>query len=86
MLKRLLLNILVKPVAIVLAGTAIGLVFAILPCYAFPYFGADPRDWCGYKSEPPHFVLQFWTGFLFAAATATYFAYRPRGNPKPVRG
>ena len=86
MLKRLLLNFVVKPVAVVLGATAVGVAFAILPCYVFPLFGADYHNWCGFKSTPPHFVLQFWIGFIFAVAVGGYLSYRPRRAAKPARG
>jgi len=61
-----------------IAGCVAGLAFGILPCYVFPIFGASGRDWCGFKSEPPHFVLQFWLGFVLAAIVVSYFAFRTR--------
>jgi len=76
--KKPLVNLLVKPALILIVGVAMGLLFGILPCYLFPVFGADVRSWCGYKSEPPHFVLQFWLGFVLAAAVTAYLAYRKR--------
>jgi hypothetical protein len=72
---KLLINLLIKPVLILLAAGVTGLLFGILPCYLFPLFGANERNWCGYKSEPPHFLLQFWMGFTLMAVIITYFTY-----------
>ena len=72
---RILLNWLVKPLLVLLASAATGLAFGILPCYIFPLFGADDRTWCGGKSEPRHFFLQFWMGAVLAALIVTYLCY-----------
>jgi hypothetical protein len=72
---RVLINLNVKPVLILVAAGVTGLVFGILPCYLFPLFGANERNWCGYKSEPPHFFLQFWIGFLLTTVIISYLAY-----------
>lgn len=71
-------NWLVKLTAILLASIATGLAFGLLPCYVFPAFGADPHSWCGYKSEPPHFLIQCSAGFLIAFGVGVYWSFRKR--------
>lgn len=63
---------------VVLAGCLGGLAVGILPCYVFPWFGADARDWCGYKSGPPHLVIQFWLGFAVTVGFALALLLRRR--------
>lgn len=77
-MKRSLINLFVKPLVILSASSVTGLAFGVIPCYIFPFLGADPRKWCGYKSEPPHFLLQFWVGFILAALLVAYLAYREK--------
>lgn len=72
---KLLMAAIVKPVLILLSGCVMGLAFGVVPCYLFPLFGADIRNWCGHRSEPPHFVVQFWLGFLLTVAVTAYFLY-----------
>lgn len=68
-------------IALVVAASAIvGLLFGILPCYVFPAFGANAQAWCGYKSEPPHFLLQFSIGFLLSAMAVSYWLHARRGR------
>jgi hypothetical protein len=52
-----------------------GILLGIFPCYVFPLFGANSRNWCGYKSEPPYFVELFWVGFSVTAVLAVYVLY-----------
>ena len=62
------MRLLLKVVCVPLAALVLGLIFAIAPCYVFPaVFGTSTRDWCGYKSGPPHFELQFILGAVFGA-------------------
>jgi hypothetical protein len=74
-MRKPLINLVVKPILILLSSGIMGLVFGILPCYLFTLFGADLRDWCGYKSTPPHFFLQFGIGFSLASVIAAYVLY-----------
>ena len=85
-MRKWLVNLILKPVLIVLAGGAMGLAFGVIPCYLFPLLGGVVRNWCGHRSEPPHFVLQFWLGFLLAAAVTSWVLYcrkRSRGGKRP---
>lgn len=75
---RPLIQFIIKLIFILLVSITVGLMFGFLPCYVFPWFGADYRDWCGFKSEPPHFIFQFWLGFILAALVSSYFFYRSR--------
>ena len=72
---RWLMATIVKPVVVLFSGGIMGLVFGVVPCYLFPLFGAAVRNWCGHRSEPPHFMLQFWLGFFLAAAIAIWLLY-----------
>jgi len=74
-ISKLLINLLIKPILILLAAGVTGVIFGVLPCCIFPLFGADEQNWCGYKNEPPHFLLQFWIGFILMAVIISYFAY-----------
>jgi hypothetical protein len=72
-----------KVILIVLGGGTGGVLLGIFPCYVFPLFGANSRNWCGYKSEPPYFVELFLAGFILTAATAAYFlCFRKRQPPQ----
>jgi hypothetical protein len=72
---KLFIALLVKPILILIAATANGLAFGIISCYLFPLFGANDRNWCGFKSAPPYFEWQFSGGFVLAVLIAIYFAY-----------
>lgn len=64
---------------LILGGSLVaGLAFGITPCYVFPWFGASERDWCGFKSGPPHFILQFWIGFALTAVLEIYGLYKKK--------
>jgi len=70
---------------IVLVPTAafvVGLLFGILPCYLFVPLGI-PGRWCGFKSEPPHFVAQFWIGAAVGAGTILFLFLRPGRSRSP---
>ncbi|MEQ1775306.1 MAG: hypothetical protein ABL891_16125 [Burkholderiales bacterium] len=64
------------------SGTA-GVLLGIFPCYIFPLFGANARNWCGYKSEPPYFVELFSLGFVVTAVLAVYFLYFKKRKSPP---
>jgi hypothetical protein len=57
----------VKVFFVLILSAGVGLLFGILPCYLFPVLGI-PGQWCGFKSEPPHFETQFMIGFLLTLA------------------
>jgi Na+-driven multidrug efflux pump len=78
---KLILGIGKTLLIVVGCGTA-GVLLGIFPCYVFPLFGANSRNWCGYKSEPPYFIELFWVGFFVTAVLAMYFLYfRKRKSP-----
>jgi hypothetical protein len=81
-LKQLVLNLVAKPLLALTMGTVFGLLFVILPCYVFPLLGSTSDSWCGYKGLPPHFAIQFWTGFGLAVALSLYLSYR-KSRPEP---
>jgi hypothetical protein len=58
------------PLALV-AGVLGGLLLGIAPCYLF-----GGGNWCGFKSEPPHFFLQFAIGALLAVVLVVYRRHR----------
>lgn len=65
----------VKVILIIASGGIGGVLLGIFPCYVFPLFGANSRNWCGYKSEPPYFVELFLAGFILTAVIAAYFLH-----------
>jgi len=72
-----------KIILIIAVSSIAGGLLGIFPCYVFPFFGANSRNWCGYKSEPPYFVELFWAGFVLTAAIAVYLLYRRKRNSMP---
>jgi hypothetical protein len=60
----------------------VGLLFGVLPCYVFPPMGGDYRQWCGFKSAPPHFETQVTIGFLVTMVVSTYLLYKRKSNKK----
>jgi hypothetical protein len=73
---KVLLQFVLKPLLVLLLSAVGGVVCAVAPCYVVPQ--ALTREFCGYKSAPPHFVAQFWVGCVLAGFTASYFMYRRR--------
>jgi hypothetical protein len=73
----------VKVSLIVVSGSVGGVLMGIFPCYVFPLFGANARNWCGYKSEPPYFVELFLAGFIVTVAVTAYFLYFRKSRPTP---
>lgn len=72
-----------KVILIVVSGGIGGVLLGIFPCYVFPLFGANARNWCGYKSEPPYFVELFLAGFFVTVAVTAYFLYFRKRRPTP---
>jgi len=71
-------------VVLIITGSGIaGVLLGIFPCYVFPLFGSNSRNWCGYKSEPPYFVELFLAGFLLTTAIAVYFLYFRKRKSRP---
>jgi hypothetical protein len=72
-----------KVILIIASGGIAGLLLGIFPCYVFPLFGANARNWCGYKSEPPYFIELFLAGFILTTAIAVYFLYFRKRKSMP---
>ncbi len=53
--------VLLRAALVLLASLGGGLLAGVGPCYVFPLLGV-PGRWCGFKSEPPHFVPLFLGG------------------------
>jgi len=80
---NLLTQLVLKPLLVVLLAAIGGVSCGVAPCYLVPQ--TLTREFCGYKSEPPHFVTQFWFGCVLTALTTIYFLYLRHRHPKPPR-
>ncbi len=60
----------IKVILVLIASLTLGLLFAIVPCYLFPLFGADARVWCGYKSLGQYFEETFLIGAVLGLILA----------------
>jgi hypothetical protein len=74
-LKKIII-IFAKVFFIAVVSFIVGLLFGVLPCYVLG------SAWCGHKSAPPYFDLQFAIGSALALVLLSYRMFRTRRQPK----